>query len=89
MLECSPGELLTKAVFMHHGDQWHDALRHHAVLKGLKHYATLNGLRFGLGYILHSWNRHCATGIVVQVCGSYSIIDTLSFHACLLMKEII
>ena len=36
MLECSTGELLARAAFMHHADQGHDALRYHAVLKGLK-----------------------------------------------------
>ena len=35
MLECNPGELLTRAAFRHHGDQGHDAIRYHAVLKGL------------------------------------------------------
>ena len=35
MLECSTGELLARAAFMHHDDQRYDALRHHAVLKGL------------------------------------------------------
>ena len=35
MHECSPGELLARAAFMHHVDQGHDALMHHAVLKGL------------------------------------------------------
>ena len=35
MHESSPGELLARAAFMHHDDQGHDALRHHAVLKGL------------------------------------------------------
>ena len=34
MLECSTGELLTRAAFMHHDDQGHDALEHHAVLGG-------------------------------------------------------
>ena len=36
MLECSPGELLARAAFMHHDDQGQDALRHDAVLKGLR-----------------------------------------------------
>ena len=36
MLECSTGELLTRALFMHHDDQGHGALMHHAILKGLK-----------------------------------------------------
>ena len=36
MLECSTGELLTRAAFMHYDDQGHDALRHDAVLKGLR-----------------------------------------------------
>ena len=35
MLECSTGELLARAAFMHHDDQGHDALRHDAALKGL------------------------------------------------------
>ena len=35
MLECSTGELLARAAFMHHDDQGHDALRYHSVLKGL------------------------------------------------------
>ena len=36
MRECSTGELLARAAFMHHDDQGYDALRHDAVLKGLK-----------------------------------------------------
>ena len=36
MLECSTGELLARAAFMHHDDQGHDALRHYAVSKELK-----------------------------------------------------
>ena len=36
MLECSTGELLTRAAFMHPDEQGHDALRHHGILKGLK-----------------------------------------------------
>ena len=35
MLECSPGDLLAMAAFMHHDDQGHDALIQLAVLKGL------------------------------------------------------
>ena len=35
LLECSPGELLTRSAFMHHDDQWHDALIRYAGLKGL------------------------------------------------------
>ena len=35
MLECSTGELLARDAFMHHDDQGHDALMHHAVLSGL------------------------------------------------------
>ena len=35
MLEYSPGELLARAAFVHHDDQEYDALRHHAILKGL------------------------------------------------------
>ena len=37
MLECSPGELLARAAFMHHDYQGHYVLRHDAVLNGLKH----------------------------------------------------
>ena len=33
MRECSTGELLARAVFMHPDDQGHDALMHYAVLK--------------------------------------------------------
>ena len=36
MHQCSPGELLSRAALVHHDDQGHDALRHHAILKGLK-----------------------------------------------------
>ena len=39
MLECSTGELLARAAFMHHDDQGYDALMHHAVLKGFKGYS--------------------------------------------------
>ena len=39
VLECSTGELLARAAFMHHDNQGHDALLHHAVLKGLSHAA--------------------------------------------------
>ena len=39
VLECSSGELLNRAAFMHHDEQRHDALRHDAILKGL-HLAT-------------------------------------------------
>ena len=35
MLQCSPGELLTRAAFMHHDDQGHGALINYAVIKGL------------------------------------------------------
>ena len=35
MHECSTGELLSRAAFMHHDDQGHDALKHHVVLKEL------------------------------------------------------
>ena len=35
MLKCSTDELLARASFKHHGDQGHDELKHHAVLKGL------------------------------------------------------
>ena len=35
MLEWSNGELLVKAAFMHHDDQWHTALKHYATSKGL------------------------------------------------------
>ena len=34
MLECSTGELLARAAFMHHEDKAHDALMHHTVLIG-------------------------------------------------------
>ena len=37
MHECSIGELLTGAAFMHHNDKGHDALKHYAALKGLSH----------------------------------------------------
>ena len=43
MHECSPGELLLMAAFMHHEDQGHDALRHDAVLKGLISFMTHRG----------------------------------------------
>ena len=36
MCECSTGELLASAEFMHHDHQGHDALKHFAVHKGLK-----------------------------------------------------
>ena len=36
MLKCSTGELLARAAFMHHDDLGHDALRYHAILKGLR-----------------------------------------------------
>ena len=46
MLECSTGELLARAAFMHHDDQEYDALRYHAALKGLRvlshRYTTVN-----------------------------------------------
>ena len=35
MLECSTGELLTRASFMHPDDQGHDLSRHYAVLTGI------------------------------------------------------
>ena len=34
MLECSTGELLLMAAFMHHDDHGHDALMHYAAVKG-------------------------------------------------------
>ena len=36
MYECSTGKYLIGAAFMHHEDQWHYALKHYAVLEGLK-----------------------------------------------------
>ena len=36
MLESSTAGLLTRTAFMHYDDQGHDALRHNAILKGLK-----------------------------------------------------
>ena len=33
--ECSLGELLVKAAFLHHGNEGHDALKHYVVRKGL------------------------------------------------------
>ena len=36
MHECSPGESLTRAAFMHHDDKGHSSLKHCSVLKGLK-----------------------------------------------------
>ena len=36
MLECSTGDLLARAAFMHHDDQGHSALMYYTVLKGLK-----------------------------------------------------
>ena len=44
MLECSPGELLARAAFMHHDNHGHAALMRYAILKGLKHYVALKGL---------------------------------------------
>ena len=35
ILECSSGELLTSAAFMHHNGKGPDALEHSAALKGL------------------------------------------------------
>ena len=35
MLECSTGQLIASAAFMHHDDQGHDALMYDAVLRGL------------------------------------------------------
>ena len=35
ILECSPGEILARAAFMYHGNQWYNALKHYAVRKGL------------------------------------------------------
>ena len=35
MCECSTGELLAGAAFMHHDDQGHDALKQYAALKWL------------------------------------------------------
>ena len=34
--ECSTGELLTGAAFMHHYDKRYNVLKHYAALKGLK-----------------------------------------------------
>ena len=36
MIECSTGELLARAAYMHHDDQGHDALMHHIVLEVLR-----------------------------------------------------
>ena len=36
MHQCSTGELLARAVFMHHDEEGHAALMHDAVFKGLK-----------------------------------------------------
>ena len=36
VISLSPGQLLTRAAFIHHDDQRHDALMHYSVLKGLK-----------------------------------------------------
>ena len=35
ILEYSTGELLARAVFMHHDDKGHSTLKHYATLKGL------------------------------------------------------
>ena len=43
VLECSTGELLASAAFVHHDDQGYDAFRHHAVLKGLRASSTSEG----------------------------------------------
>ena len=51
MLEYSSGDLIARAAFMHHDDQGHDVLRHHAVLKGLNlmmKYAALTPITLGL-----------------------------------------
>ena len=37
VLECSTGELLARAAFIHHDDQGYDASMHRAVLKGIMH----------------------------------------------------
>ena len=34
ILECSTGELITRATFTHHDNQGHTALKHYAALKG-------------------------------------------------------
>ena len=36
MLQCSHGDLLTRAAFIHHGDKQHSTLKHYAALKGLR-----------------------------------------------------
>ena len=41
MLECSTGELLAKAAFMHHIDKGHSTLKHYVALKGLMEVITL------------------------------------------------
>ena len=51
MLECSTGEVLARAAFIHHDNQEHDALRYHAVLKGLSNMAKGNDGKMDiLGY---------------------------------------
>ena len=46
MLEYSTGELLTRAAFMHHDDQGHDAFLHHDYWghDTLRHHAALKGV---------------------------------------------
>ena len=36
MHECSPGELLARAVFMHYADKGHSELKHYTTFKGLR-----------------------------------------------------
>ena len=57
MLEYSTGELLTRAAFMYHADQGYDALRHHAVLKGVGMMLGVPGVWCGEGlvdFVTHS-----------------------------------
>ena len=57
MQECSTGELLTRAAIMHHADQGHDALKYHAVLKGLK---ALTVIQYVITFVVMA--NGCTTG---------------------------
>ena len=66
MLECSTGELLARAAFMHHDDQGYEAFRHYAVLKGLipSVYATYRCGEWSLRFLRFSID--CKKILIIQ-----------------------
>ena len=54
MFECSPGELLPSAAFLHRDDKWHCTSHHYAALKGLNIWRSLQHLLSSLEQLNYS-----------------------------------